>query len=96
MRILSTLVRLLAEFGKSSKARRCPACKKEIQDLRCQYCRRDYDQAARLSLFLSIALTLAVLTLGWVILCYGLLEMPTWFISSGVRDGVLRIASALH
>jgi hypothetical protein len=34
MRIPSTLVRLLAGFGKSSKPLRCPACKKAIQELR--------------------------------------------------------------
>ena len=74
MRILSTLVRLLAGFGKSSKPPRCPACKKAIQEFKCQYCGRDYDKAANLNLFLNMSLAFAALALGWVTLCYFLVR----------------------
>ena len=75
MKTPSKLVRLLAKSGKSSKPLRCPACKKAIQEFRCQYCGRDYHKAANLNLLLNVSLVIAALFLGLLTACYFLLRM---------------------
>ena len=67
MRILSTLVRLLAEFGKSSKPLRCPSLQERTPRFPMSvFVDGTMDKGANPNLLLIVTLALAGLALGWV------------------------------